>query len=346
MDEVDVEPIDGRRELVEPVEPCFVGPPVIVVTPVVDELPQIRRARPVIPVAVGQLIGPPGCVEADLTLRLEQLLTGGPAGFVDYGVTDETAMGVGLSCGGRMRLFLARGACGDPVWEALLQRLDSGMPNVLVTALEPDRDRRWLLDEALSVVGASVEEPAPDEVLEAARSGLKTGASRVVHADFADLFVEAMLPERRLVIVGGTPVGVQLARLAAAVGIPVVVIEPREAYAAAIADSGAELRREWPAEALAAIRLDSSCAVAVVAHDGKLDVPALAAGLAADCVYVGLLGGRRTRESRLETLAQLGITESVLGRIRAPIGIDIGAETPREIAISILAEVVAGWRGA
>jgi xanthine dehydrogenase accessory factor len=287
-----------------------------------------------------------GCVEADLALRLERLLAGGPAGFVDYGVTDETAMGVGLSCGGRMRLFLRRGACQDPLREVLLQRVDSGQQSVLVTALDADRDRRWLLDGTMAVVGSTVEQPVLDEALEAARTALDTGASRVVEADSGALFVEAVLPDRRLVIVGGTPVGVQLARLAAAVEIPVVVIEPREAYATAVADSGAELKREWPKEAMPAIRLDSSCAVAVVAHDGKLDVPALEAGLAAGCVYVGLLGGRRTRESRLEELAELGFDQSRLDRIRAPIGIEIGAETPREIAISILAQVVAAWRGA
>lgn len=287
-----------------------------------------------------------GCVEADLALRLEQLLSGGSPAFVEYGVSDETAAGVGLSCGGRLRLFLRPAACDDPIWAHLLSRLDSRAATVLITALDPDSDQRWLLGESGSLLESTASDPAPPVAVEASRDLSAAGGAGVVRTDAGrELLVEVFLPPRRLVVVGGTPVGICLARLAAAVDIPVTVVEPREAYGVGIDAAGAELVREWPEEALEAVGLDASCAVAVVAHDLKLDLPSLSAALAAGCSYVGLLGGRRTREARLAALAASGVSRDRLAEIRAPIGISIGAEGPDEIAVSILAEVIAAWRG-
>ena len=299
--------------------------------------------------ATGEIAGnvSAGCVEADLSVRMEGLLSGGPSEFVEYGVSDDTAAAVGLSCGGRMRLFLRAGTCEDPAWECLFSRLDARRATVMITALDANSYRCWILDESAALVASNTNEPPPEAAVEAVDGLLRMGGAAVVRGEAGpDLFVEAFLPPRRLVIVGGTPVGACLARLAAAAGIPVVVIEPRESYGVGLEECGAELRREWPEEALEAVGLDASCAVAVVAHDRKLDGPALRTALASDCVYVGLLGGRRTRESRLGELAEAGIAESRLAGIKAPIGLDIGAERPEEIAVSILAEVIATWRGA
>ena len=157
-----------------------------------------------------------GCVEADLSLRLEALLSGVPSEFVEYGVSDEQASGVGLSCGGRLRLFLRRGACDDPVSTCLHSCLDTGETSILVTLLNPGANQRWVLDGSGTPLATTASEPVPPVAVEAALDLLGSGGARVVRTDAGvDLFVEVFLPPRRLVVVGGTPVGASLARLVA-----------------------------------------------------------------------------------------------------------------------------------
>ena len=161
----------------------------------------------------------------------------------------------------------------------------------------------------------------------------------------APTLVEVFLPSRRLIVVGATPVGAALARLARTTGIGVEVIEPRSAYAAALDDAGVEVDERWPDEAFPARAPDRSTAVAVVAHDAGIDVAALEAALRSPAGYVGLLGGGRTRKARFEAVREAGVDEERIAAVHAPIGLDIGAETPAEIALAILAEIVAAWRG-
>jgi xanthine dehydrogenase accessory factor len=163
-------------------------------------------------------------------------------------------------------------------------------------------------------------------------------------ADAAAL-VETLLPSRRLLVVGATPVGTALARLAVAAEIPVEVIEPRSAYAAALEDAPVVVDGRWPDEALADREADASTAVAVVAHDERIDVAALEGVLRRPYGYVGLLGGGRTRRRRFEALRAAGVPEARITAVRAPIGLDLGAERPAEIALAILAQIVADWRG-
>ncbi|MDX1576977.1 MAG: XdhC family protein, partial [Gemmatimonadota bacterium] len=147
-------------------------------------------------------------------------------------------------------------------------------------------------------------------------------------------------------VVGATPVGAALARLAHTAGIPVEVIEPRPAYAESLVEAALEVDGDWPDEALPRRAPDRSTAVAIVAHDARIDTAALESALASPAGYVGLLGGGRTRRSRFEAVREAGISEAEIERVRAPIGLDIGAERPAEIALAILAEVVAAWHGA
>lgn len=312
-------------------------------------LPGARFARS----AGGEIAGnvSAGCVEADLAERLDAVLAGAPPGLVDYGVSDETAHGVGLACGGRIEVYLEARAPEDPVWPALLDRLDARDTVFLLTAIPPAGSGRWLVDPEGRVLASDVDGPPPPRAVEAGRARLDTGGVEVVGRDIAagedpPTLVEVLLPARRLIVAGATPVGAALARLAYAAGIPVRVIEPRAAYAASLVDSGVVVDDRWPDEALAALAPDRSTAVAIVAHDARLDAAALEAALAAPSGYVGLLGGGRTRRQRFETLREAGVDETRIGTVRAPIGLDIGAELPAEIALAVLAEIVAVWRGA
>ncbi|MFQ5529618.1 MAG: XdhC family protein, partial [Gemmatimonadota bacterium] len=282
-----------------------------------------------------------GCVEADLALRLDAVLAGEPGDLVSYGISDETAAGVGLACGGRIQLHLEAWSPDSPVWPVLFERLDARAPVVLVTAIGRDERAHWLLDASGALLASDGPESPSATVVEAGHELLSTGGARVLEVTGEpDVFVEALLPARRLIVIGATPVGAALARLASMAAVPVAVVEPREAYGGSLAELDIEVVRLWPDEAFDRIRPDASCAVAVVAHDERIDVQALSGALVAQCPYVGLLGGRRTRESRRASLLAAGHDESLVDRISAPIGLDIGGERPEEIAVGILAEII------
>ena len=142
------------------------------------------------------------------------------------------------------------------------------------------------------------------------------------------------------------PAAAALCHLASFTGFEVTVIDPRPAFLSAEKFPEAALLLEsWPDEGLARMGLDRYVSVVVLAHDRKLDLPALEAALSAGCRYVGQIGGRRTQRLRREALAEAGFEDSIVARIRGPVGLDIGSETPEEIALAILAEIVAVQRG-
>jgi xanthine dehydrogenase accessory factor len=153
-----------------------------------------------------------------------------------------------------------------------------------------------------------------------------------------------MLRPHRFVVVGATPLALALADIAARVGIRVTIVDPRETLADRAREAGADTMQADPGEAFRQLDLDRRTAVAVVSHAERLDVPALHAALDAGAGYVGLLGGRRTQRLRRESLQELGVATSLIERIQGPIGLDIGAESPAEIAVSILAQVIHHWR--
>lgn len=305
-----------------------------------------------------------GCVEADLAERLAGVLAEDPPSLVTYDVSDETAHGVGLACGGRIAVFLEARDPDEPIWPLLLENLDARSTCFLLTEMSsPRRGAHWLVAPNGEVLASDTARPAPEAAVEAGRRLLDTGGVQVVEADArvtgedaepagdaaaaasASVLVEVFLPSRRLVVVGATPIGAALARLARTADIPVAVIEPRAGYAGAL-DDGWEVDGRWPDEALSARVPDRSTAVAVVAHDARLDVAALEAALRSAAGYVGLLGGGRTRRVRFEALREAGVDEAKIASVHAPIGLDIRAERPAEVALAILAEIVAVWRGA
>ena len=187
----------------------------------------------------------------------------------------------------------------------------------------------------------------PDRVARAlAELGVR-GGSRKIAAGEETWFAETIAPEPLLLIVGASPIAVALCALAAQTGFRTAVVDPRRDFARAELFPAAErVVHAWPEEGLAAAGLDAHSYVAVVAHDEKLDVPALRAALRARCRYVGLLGSRHTRETRYDALRAEGFAPEAVARIHGPIGLkSIGALEPAEIAVSILAELIAVRRG-
>ena len=170
---------------------------------------------------------------------------------------------------------------------------------------------------------------------------LQSGVSGLVEVEGRRLFIQIHAPSVRLVIVGAVHVAQALAPMARLAGFDVVLVDPRTAFASPERFPDARLIAQWPQDALAGLRLDASTAVVLLTHDPRIDDPALMAALAAGCFYIGALGSKKTHAQRIE---RLRLDADAQGRIHAPVGLDIGALTPAEIAVSVVAELVAARR--
>jgi len=187
---------------------------------------------------------------------------------------------------------------------------------------------------------------APAGLAAAAEKALQADNSRTVEADGAQWFLHAYNPPLRLVIVGAVHIAQALVPMAAGLGYGVTVADPRRAFASDERFPGVAVSTDWPDEAMDALRPDSRTAVVTLTHDPKLDDPALDRALRSQSFYIGALGSRKTHAARLGRLRELGHDDAALARIRGPVGLDIGAVTAPEIALSILAQIVAVRRGA
>ncbi len=204
---------------------------------------------------------------------------------------------------------------------------------VLVTDLAGGPDR--LIGEGERVDG---------ELGAAIAKGFRTGQSGSVEADGKTLFLNVHLPSPRLMVIGAVHISQALAPMAEIAGYPVEIVDPRTAFATAERFPHVTLHAEWPQDVLARRPLDGYTALAAVTHDPKIDDFALKAALDAGCFYVGALGSRKTHARRVERLLALGATNAQIERIHAPIGLDIGAASPAEIAVAVLAEVIRALR--
>ena len=176
-------------------------------------------------------------------------------------------------------------------------------------------------------------------ILEAAHEALATDKACIVTADDGEWFLNVFNPPLRLIVVGAVHIAQPLARIAALAGYDVTVVDPRTAFASEDRFPGVTLRTDWPDEAMAALKPDARTAVVTLTHDPKLDDPALAAALGSPCFYIGALGSRKTHGSRLERLRAAGFDDAGLARIHGPVGLSIGAKSPAEIAVSIMAQI-------
>ena len=178
-----------------------------------------------------------------------------------------------------------------------------------------------------------------DAMLDGVRKALARDESSTMVADDRKVFIHVFTPPKRLVVVGAVHIAQALAPMAALAGYAVTIIDPRSAFAMDWRFPGVTLTHDWPDEALEALRPDRRTAVITLTHDPKLDDPALKLALKSDAFYIGALGSTRTNAKRLERLGADGISAVELARIHGPVGLDIGAISPAEIAIAILAEM-------
>lgn len=173
---------------------------------------------------------------------------------------------------------------------------------------------------------------------------LRSGKSGLVEIDGQSLFLNVHMPPPRIVMIGAVHISQALAPMAQIAGFAVTIIDPRTAFATPERFEGINLVPDWPQDALQAQPLDRYTALVAVTHDPKIDDPGLDCAMTAGCFYVGALGSRKTHAKRVERLKALGFEDAAIARISAPIGLDIGASTPAEIAVAILADIIQALR--
>ena len=219
------------------------------------------------------------------------------------------------------------------VFDALLRARSEKRPAALVTDLASGQ--QWLFEP-------SQEPPAElaDEALRATRAALRADRAGPLALCDRELFINVWNPPLRMIVIGAVHIAQPLVRAARLAGFEVFVIDPRHSFAAHTRFPDVPIATQWPDEALAALAPDARCAIVALTHDPKLDDPALAFALRSDAFYIGALGSRKTHANRIARLREQGFSEEAIARIRGPVGLAIGARTPAEIAISIIAEVV------
>jgi xanthine dehydrogenase accessory factor len=278
-----------------------------------------------------------GCVESAVIVAAGELLSGGPARTLKYGVSSEQAWEVGLPCGGTIEVFLSEAR--PPVIERLCEAHARRESVVWLADVVSGAEEVWTPGGPSQVVGS---DPA---VYRAVELSTHRGQSQLLEVAGRRLFVHVVAAPLRLVVVGAVHLTQALVDLAKLSAIDVIVVDPRTAFASAERFPGVTLVHEWPDVALAGLALDRRTAVVVLSHDAKLDEPALQAALRSECFYIGALGSQRSQRARRGRLAEAGFGDAALDRIRGPVGLDIGALTTPEIAISIMAEMIQSWRG-
>ncbi len=293
---------------------------------------------------VGSVSG--GCVEGSVVETALAVIASGRPEILDFGVTDEMAWEVGLACGGEMQVYVDRVAApGESSGQAgawldgLLQDRADKRPVALVVDLASGRRERLHPGP-----GDAPDASADADVAASAREALRSDLARLLDHDPVPLFVQPFNPPLRLVVVGAVHIAQPLCRMASEIGYAVTIVDPRRAFANADRFPGVDLLHDWPDDALRALALDARTAVVTLTHDPKLDDPALAVALRSPAFYVGSLGSQRTQARRLERLAALGLSEAESARLHGPVGLAIGARSPAEIAVSILAEITARLR--
>jgi xanthine dehydrogenase accessory factor len=252
-----------------------------------------------------------GCVESDVVLAAQEVLAGGPPRLLTYGITDEMAFGVGLPCGGEIDVFVE-------------ELTEAERPDVTLTV----------------VGGEGVGERVHDPKLE--QEARRRGRGHVLELEGRTLFADVAAPPPRLFVYGAVDTAEALCRAAKLLGWRTVVADARASFATPERiPSADELLLAWPDEALAQVQPDLGTAVVVLTHDDKFDLPLIRGALASDAFYVGWIGSRRNQERRRGLMREEGVTGDELERISGPSGLDIGADTPAETALSMLAEILA-----
>lgn len=312
---------------------------------------------------VGSVSG--GCVEGAVYESAQEVRTGRRPFLTRYGVTDEDVFSVGLTCGGTLDVYVERVDRETyPEFGEVAASIRSGAPVTVVTcvaAQEPDPaarlGRRLVLwpDRTAGTLGDTrLDEAAAADargMLAAGRTGtLRYGYDGERHGEDLTVFVASFAPPARMIVLGAIDFAAAVARMGTFLGYRVTVCDARPLFATRRRFPGVDVVADWPhrylqAEAEAG-RLDERAVICVLTHDPRFDAPVLEVALRLPVAYVGAMGSRQTHEDRLRRLRERGLGDAELARLASPIGLDLGARTPEETAVSVAAEIIAArWGG-
>lgn len=302
-----------------------------------------------------------GCVDARVIEEAEAILTRRTGKRLTMALGDEEAGELGLTCGGNVDVLIDFIDFSDPadslvrLHERANQEIKAGRRTALVTLIDPSADdqaslrKRMLIDENGSVHGNFIES-AREQIIQDARGLMTTGKSQMrsyeVEGKTVDVFIEVFGPPFPLIIFGGSHVAIPLVSMAKLLGLRTVIVDgrPRFANRERFPDAD-EVVVGIPSEVAERFPLDPTTSIVLLTHDYKYEVPVLKRALSTDCGYIGLLGSRRRGKAILDLLREQGVEERQLQRVRVPVGLNIGAATAPEIAVSILSEILAVRNG-
>lgn len=301
---------------------------------------------------VGSVSG--GCVEAAVHQAALDVLAGhAPAHVERYGVSDELALGVGLTCGGTLEVFVeAIDGAAAARWQQVFDCVDAREPVALATIINSSDDRvgRSMLITADGFEGTLGTEGLDVAVLSDARGMLNLGRTGVLRVgpngerrmDDVSVFVRALSPAPRMLVFGAIDFAAAVVSVGSFLGYRVTVCDARPVFAThARFPEADEVVVDWPHRYLASQTIEPSTVICVLTHDPKFDVPLLELALRTPACYIGAMGSRRTHADRLDRLRERGLTDEELARLSSPIGLDLGASTPQETAVAIAAEIIA-----
>lgn len=274
----------------------------------------------------GEMIGSVsgGCVEGAVITEALEALQDRKSRILTFGVSDETAFAAGLACGGTIRVLVEPvGDGAEALPETLLAALTEARaaPRALAVVTTPATWTRTLVQPG--------EDPAADARFKSDRSGMEEDGR----------FIAIHNPPLRLIVIGAVHIAQPLLQIARTCGYAPTLIDPRAAFGSHDRFPGETILDDWPDDALAQLNPDARTAIVTLTHDPKLDDPAIRFALNSPVFYLGCLGSTRTHAKRVDRLAAAGFTPEQIARIHAPVGLDIGAKTPAEIAVSILAQI-------
>lgn len=284
-----------------------------------------------------------GCVEGAVFEEAVAALEHGKPKLLHFGVADETAWDVGLACGGTIEIFVeALDANAYALMHELITQDKAGASITIIHGPEGTVGQKLTVARGGRTLGTLG--PELDALALAAEKKLQS-PQRVQLTDAVEVFVDTVRPSPTLIMVGGVHIAVALTQYAKVLGFQTTVIDPRRAF-------GSEARfphvdkliQAWPKKAFAEVEVTPETAVALLAHDPKIDDPALEVVLNSPAFYIGALGSSKTHAKRVARLQEMGITANQISRIHAPIGLNITAVTPEEIALSVMAEIVMAYR--
>ena len=289
-----------------------------------------------------------GCVEGAVVQEALKVMKSGQAVVLEYGIADESAWSVGLACGGSIKVLVQRVSLGEEGGlnrvrlDLMIDLLKIGAPFVSLINLDKEGSDSFVLLKGDEIIPVGASNWVDERLITEAISMAKIESSGVVKINGGEVFVDIYAPQPRLIAIGAVHIALPLTQMAQIAGFTTVVIDPRKAFntESRFPHIGQRLLI-WPDEGLREVGLNANDYVLLLSHDDKLDLPALEMALDSEVKYIGMLSSRQARDKRFELLKEKGYSQEQLECVHSPVGLDIGARSQEEIALSILAEMTA-----